>query len=115
MHKTLIRGYTLNGLFFAQTDDTVRDNNNFSYNNISFNKNGNLIVGLYNNNEIILLNSYNLKGRFLKRLVDKNEKMVHNGSKWLEYDSSSKEFCITYDNECKILTVCDEEQRMFDL
>ena len=114
LHKTLIRGYTLNGLFFAQTDDTVRDNNNFSYNNISFNKNGNLIVGLYNNNEIILLNSYNLKGRFLKRLVDKNEKMVHNGSKWLEYDSSSKEFCITYDNECKILTVCDEEQRMFD-
>ena len=117
IHKTLIRGYTLNGLFFAQTDDSENDNKNLFYNNISFNKNGNLIVGLYNNKnniEFILLDAYNLKGTVQKRIFDKNDKKNINGNKWLEYDSSTKEFIITFDNECKILTVCDEEQKIFD-
>ena len=102
----------MNGLFFAQTDDSENDNKNLFYNNISFNKNGNLIVGLYNNKnniEFILLDAYNLKGTVQKRIFDKNDKKNINGNKWLEYDPSTKEFIITFDNECKILTVCDEE------
>ena len=115
LHKTIIRGYTLNGLFFAQTDEynTGRGNNDLSYNNISFNKNWNLIVGLYNFNEILLLNSFNLKVRCQHRIVE-DDKNKHYGSKWLEYDTASREFIILYDNEYQIITLSEEKQNMFD-
>ena len=108
LHKTIIRGYTLNGLFFAQTDEynTGRGNNDLSYNNISFNKNWNLIVGLYNFNEILLLNSYNLKVRYQYRILE-DDKNKHYGSKWLEYDTASSEFIVLYDNEYQILTLSE--------
>jgi len=115
LHKTIIRGYTLNGLFFAQTDEynTDRGNNDLSYNNISFNKNWNLIVGLYNFNEILLLNSFNLKIRYQYRILE-DDKNKHYGSKWLEYDTASSEFIVLYDNEYQILTLSEEKQNMFD-
>jgi len=112
--KSKIRGYTLNGLFFAETDEYVIGvgNNDISYNNISFNKNWNLIVGVYNFDEILLLNSYNLKVKCQKRLG--TEKDNHLGNKWLEYISSTKEFIILYDDECQIKYLNEEEQNIFD-
>ena len=112
--KTKIRGYTLNGLFFAETDENITGvgNNDFSFNNISFNKNWNLIVGVYNYDEILLLNSYNLKVKFQKRL--ENRKNNHYGNNWIEYNSSTKEFIILYDNECHIKSLIEEEKNIFD-
>ena len=111
--KTKIRGYTLNGLFFAETDENITGvgNNDFSFNNISFNKNWNLIVGVYNYDEILLLNSYNLKVKFQKRL--ENRKNNHYGNNWIEYNSSTKEFIILYDNECHIKSLIEEEKNKF--
>ena len=74
--KTVIRGYTLNGLFFAESDKNINGegNNVLSFNSISFNSNWNLIVGLYNFNGMILLNSYDLKAKFQKRFVESKNK-----------------------------------------
>ena len=113
IQKTVIRGYTLNGLFFAETDMHIKgtEDSSLSFNSISFNKNWNLIVGLYNFNQIILLNSYDLKAKPNKRFVD--DKNKHYGTKYVEYDPISKEFLILYDNECKIITL-NEEKDIFD-
>ena len=114
IQKTVIRGYTLNGLFFAESDIHIKgiEDNSLSFNSISFNKNWNLIVGSYNFNEIILLNSYDLKDKNKKKrfVEDKNK---HYGTKYVEYDSINKEFIVLYDNECKILTL-NQEKEIFD-
>ena len=109
MHKSIIRGYTLNGLFFAQTVEYKDDD--FSYSNISFNKNWNLIVGLYYYNVILLLNSYDLKVKY-NYIID--EKNSHKSCKWLEYDASTKEFIILYNNQCNISQFSEEIQAWFD-
>ena len=114
LRRTIIRGYTLNGLFFAQTDEFNTGNGSYDlYNNISFNKNWNLIVGLYNF-KIILFNSYNLKPKCQKSIFEEDTKNKHKEIKWLEYDSSRKEFIILYNNECQIMSFTDDEQNMFD-
>jgi hypothetical protein len=109
MNKSIIRGYTLNGLFFAQTAEYKDDD--FSYSNISFNKNWNLIVGLYYYNVILLLNSYDLKVKY-KYIID--EKNCHKSCKWLEYDASTKEFIILYNNQCNITQFSEDIQAWFD-
>ena len=109
MHKSIIRGYTLNGLFFAQTVEYKDDD--FSYSNISFNKNWNLIVGLYYYNVILLLNSYDLKVKY-NYIID--EKNSHKSCKWLEYDASTKEFIILYNNQCNISQFSEDIQAWFD-
>jgi WD40 repeat protein len=106
---TRIRGYTLNGLFFAQTDVQ-----NLIYTNISFNKNWNIIAGVYNYNAVILLNSFNLKVLYQRRFLEENKTNKHLTIKWLEYVPTSKEFIILYDDECQIMTLKDEEQKIFD-
>ena len=106
---TRIRGYTLNGLFFAQTDVQ-----NLIYTNISFNKNWNIIAGVYNYNAVILLNSFNLKVQYQKRFLEENKTNKHIDVKWLEYVPTSKEFIILYNDECQIMTLKEEEQKLFD-
>lgn len=106
--KTVIRGYTLNGLFFAESDKNINGEGN---NVLSFNSNWNLIVGLYNFNRMILLNSYDLKAKFQKRFVESKNK--HYGTKYVEYDRLTKEFLILYENECKIISL-NEDKDIFD-
>ena len=106
---TKIRGYTLNGLFFAQTDIQ-----SLIFTNISFNKNWNIIAGVYNYNAAILLNSFNLKVQYQKRFLEENKANKHLDIRWLEYIPSSKEFIILYDDECQIMTLKGEEQKLFD-
>ena len=55
--NTFINGYTVNGLFFAQKENNEEKN---YYNNININYKGNLIVGLYDKNIIMKLNSFDL-------------------------------------------------------
>ena len=80
-----IRGYTLNGLFFAQTEYNGRDD--LFYNNIIINKNGNLIVGLYNQNKILQLKSNDLTVRKAMD-IKKKGKADNLGTKWIEFDDA---------------------------
>ena len=100
--ETIIRGYTLNGLFFAQTENN--ENEKMYYNNIIINKNGNLLVGLYNDNKILKLNSFNLKIRAEKDVLITS----YIGNKWIEFDSSNNCFIILYDNLYHFVFIDDE-------
>ena len=104
--STFIRGYTLNGLFFAQTENNDNDNV-YYFNNMIINKNGNVIVGLYNQNKILKLNSFDLKIRKEKILKAENQL----GTKWIEYDSSNNSFITLYDEECTIINPNEEESK----
>ena len=104
--NVFIRGYTLNGLFFAQTESN-ESNENLKYNNIIINKNGNLLVGLYNDNKILKLNSFDLKIREEKEIPVTN----HIGNKWIEFDDLNNCFTILYDNECQFYFIDDENER----
>ena len=103
--NTFIRGYTLNGLFFAQTENNEEEK--IFYNNIIINKNGNLLVGLHNYNKIVKLNSFDLKIRDEKEILTAK----HNGNKWIEFDSSNNCFIILFDNECLFYFINDDNER----
>ena len=97
--KTFIRGYTLNGLFFAQTTNEE----NIYYNNIVINKEGNLFVGAYNKDIIYKLNSFDLKINEQELIQKSND-----GNKWLEIDYSNNAFIILYDRECRFIPISDK-------
>ena len=107
-----IRGYNLNGLFFAQTDPKIcRDNKSIiQFNNISFSKNSNLVVGSYNSDKIYILESYDLKLIYVKEIKNKNKSKAP-GNKMVEYYESLGEFYVLYDNEVNISTFKDEEEQ----
>ena len=120
-----IRGYNLNGLFFAQTDPKKftkkTHNSRLLFNNISFAKNGNIIVWCYNWKKIMVLNAWNLMPIWNKNLErDKKEKEEiknnrDNIIKWLEYNNNSKEFYMLYDNKFVVEILKEkEEQKLFD-
>ena len=96
--KTFIRGYTLNGLFFAQTEN----NDNAAYNNIVISKDGNLIVGDYNINQIYKLNSFDLKIRNIENL---DTLPSDNGTIWIEVDYSNNSFIALYKKICKFIPI----------
>ena len=107
-----IRGYTLNGLFFAQTEYNGRDD--LFYNNIIINKNGNLIVGLYNQNKILQLKSNDLTVRKAMD-IKKKGKADNLGTKWIEFDDSSNSFIIVFNDECQINFINeDKEKQIFN-
>ena len=57
-----IRGYNLNGIFFAQSDKKFFIEGNYlMFNNFSFTKYSNLIVGFYNSEKLFVLNAGDLK------------------------------------------------------
>ena len=91
--NTFIRGYTLNGLFFAQTEN----NEKAFYNNIVMSKDGNLIVGAYNMNKIYKLNSFDLNIRDIEELEPKNANI---GTKWIEVDFANNTFIALYEKNC---------------
>ena len=120
--KNFIRGYNLNGLFFAQTNPEKfikEKKEELLFNNISFTKNGNIIVWYYNWEKIMVLNAWDLLPVWTKNLKKKkkNEKNEYkkNIIKWIEYNSDLKEFYVLYDNEFVIETLKEkEEQELFD-
>ena len=109
--KSFIRGYNLNGLFFAQSEE-----NDFM--NICFTKNNNLLISFYNQDKISVFNCYDLKSAnfdlipstFVKPIKKKkNEKEIENDSLvWIEYNYNKQEFIILYEN--KIIKGCIEDK-----
>ena len=96
-----IRGYNLNGLFFAQTNPKkIIDKNKdcLQINDIYLTKNGNLIAWFYNSNEIKILSAWNL-------IPIKTKFILNNFNiKYVEYNDTTKELYILYDNEIIIET-----------
>ena len=70
--ETFIRGYNLNGIFFAHTDKTIFGAE-LRFNNFSFTKYSNLIVGFYNANQFYVLNGGILKPVWVKELEEIEE------------------------------------------
>jgi hypothetical protein len=73
--STFIRGYNLNGLFFAQTDDNIfidKNNKRLQINNISFTKSSDLIIGFYNASKYTILKESTLKPLYKSQNI-KNE------------------------------------------
>ena len=122
--KTYIRGYNLNGLFFAQTDPLLFKNGNdyLLFNNISFTKNSNLIVGFYNLNKFYILSCSNLSPLWIKEIgieegrkksIDKIKKKTNDdeiGTQMVEYNYSNGEFYILYDNKYIAMTLKEKNE-----
>ena len=94
-----IRGYNLNGLFFAQTEKVLikeEKSKNIIINNISFTKNSNLIIGFYNSKHFILLKSWDLN---VENKFDFKENKDREMIRMFIYEPSLHMFNILYDNE----------------
>ena len=117
-NNNFIRGYNLNGLFFAQTDPLYfKDQKiNLLFNNISFTKNSNLVIGFFNSDKLYVLNASNLKPLWIKDIKKYIEKKQKNEIKMIDYNFKNEEFYILYENEFIIMTFKDKkEQKEFDL
>ena len=100
--STFIRGYNLNGLFFAQTDDNIfidKNNKRLQINNISFTKNSDLVVGFYNSNKYTQLKASTLIPIDKPQNIKNEGNIVYYGTNWMEYNYSLKEFYFLYGNE----------------
>ena len=105
--KSFIRGYNLNGLFFAQSEEDY-------YMNICFTKNSNLFVSRYNQNDIQIFNCYDLQAnncsinvpKFVENversLIKNNNNVVIGGKNesliWNDYDSNNHELVLLFKN-----------------
>ena len=116
-NKSFIRGYNLNGLFFAQSDE-----NDFM--NICFTKNSNLLVSFYEQEQISVLKCYDLKiddfdlktSEFLQNNKSKKDKKDKKADflVWFDYNYKEKEFILLFENQ--IIKGCleVEKQLKFD-
>ena len=108
-----IRGYNLNGLYFAQTDKNLRkdsQNKKMIINNFSFTKNSNLVIGFYYQSKYILLNSWDLN---INKTYNLEGIKKREGLNMIIYDYSIDAFNILYENEF-IRTVLNEENTTKD-
>ena len=117
--KSFIRGYNLNGLFFAQTDQIFfKDNKEFlEINNLSFTKYSNLVVGFYNSTKIFVLNAGMLSPIWMKELEgkeegkkDKKEKIQEKGNINVEFNSNNGEFHILKEHEIIFTSINDKSK-----
>ena len=115
----IIRGYTMNGLFFAQNNSKqfiINQNRNkhLYINNISFTKNSNILVGFYNSNEISLLSASDLNPIWSDDLYNgENMSKNNEGTRWLEYSCSTREFVVLFKNEFQVMTLKNVKDQMF--
>ena len=117
--KSFIRGYNLNGLFFAQTEEE-------DFMNICFTKNGNLLTSYYNKNEIKVINCYDLKLAELEELkigdffkINKNNKKIKDNSNnhfliWFDYNCNSREFILLFE-EIIIKAIIEDTEKQIKL
>ena len=114
---SFIRGYNLNGLFFKQSEEDY-------FMNICFTKNYNLLVSYYNQNEIKILNCYDLAETssefYLNKLVEECEKLNNKIERkgycyesdslvWNDYDFRNHEFILLFKNKIVRGNFKDEE------
>jgi len=101
-NNTFIRGYNLNGLFFAQTDDNIfidKNNKRLQVNNISFTKSSDLIIGFYNASKYTILKASTLMPIYKSNNIKNEDNINYYGINWIEYDYLLKEFYLLYDSE----------------
>ena len=111
--KSFIRGYNLNGIIFAQSEEN-------DYMSICFTKNNNLLVSFYNLDKISILNCYDLKiadfdlkvSEFLKNLNKKKKEENKNSDNliWLNYYYNNQEFILLFED--KIIKSCIKSQEL---
>ena len=102
--NTFIRGYNLNGLYFSQAES------NKFYNNISFTKYSNLIVGYYNSDNIEILSASSLIKLWEKKIQNDDPKPEIKGTQFLEYNYNYGEFYILYKNEFITMFLKDKDE-----
>jgi WD40 repeat protein len=116
--KSFIRGYNLNGLFFAQTEED-------EYMNICFTKNCSLLVSCYNKDKFYILNSYDLQNvKFDLKISEFTENIVNNKNKkkkeeknnniliWMEYNYKNQEFTLLFDDKIIVGCIQDKEKQL---
>ena len=121
--RTFIRGYNLNGLFFAQTDqeDFKNDNENLLFNYFSFTKYSNLIAGFYNSNNIFVLNGGTLSPIWYSELEEKEEGKKEKkekvkdikkeiGSKIIEFNPNNGDFYVLKESEVIISSIKEKSK-----
>ena len=121
--KTFIRGYNLNGIFFAQTDQNEfkNENGDLLFNYFSFTKYSNLIAGFYNSNNVYVLNGGTLTPIWDNELEEKEEGKKEKkekakdikkeiGSKLLEFNPINGDFYMLKENEIIISTIKEKSK-----
>ena len=116
--KSFIRGYNLNGLFFAQTDED-------EYMNICFTKNCSLLVSCYNKDQFYILNCYDLLkikyelkiSEFTENIINKNkkkkeEKKEDNFLIWMDYNYRNQDFTLLFDDKIIVGCIQDKEKQL---
>ena len=124
IQKTFIRGYNLNGIFFAQTNQEEFKNNNnedLLINHFSFTKYSNLIAGFYNSNNVYVLNGGTLTPIWDSELEEKEEGKKEKkektkdvkkeiGSKLLEFNPSNGDVYMLKESEIIISTIKEKSK-----
>ena len=119
--KTFIRGYNLNGIFFAQTnqEEFKNENGDLLFNYFSFTKYSNLIAGFYNSNNVCILNGGTLTPIWDNELEEKEEgkkekkeKDIKNeiGNKLLEFNPNNGDFYMLKESEIIISTIKEKSK-----
>ena len=117
-----IRGYNLNGIFFAQTEDMLFEDN-LQINNFSFTKYSNLIVGFNNSDKFFVLNAGVLTPIWITELEKKDEEKKEKKSKKeklkekineeienkiVEFNSNNGEFYVLKEQEVIFTSINDK-------
>ena len=114
--NTFIRGYNLNGLFFAQSDEQNfidnKSNNRLLINNISFTKNSNLVVGFYYSDKYSILEPWGLTPVIKSQIIKNSNKMEFSGIQLVEFDHKIGAFYILYNNEFYINSSIEELKKL---
>ena len=115
--NNFIRGYNLNGIFFAQTDQMMFEEN-AQINNFSFTKYGNLIISFYNSNKFWVVNAGILSPIWIKELEEKEEGKKEKkekskipkeiGNRMVEFNCENGEFYILKEHEIIFTSINDK-------
>ena len=116
--KSFIRGYNLNGLFFAQTGED-------EYMNICFTKNCSLLVSFYNKDEFYILNCYDLQkvkyelkiSEFKENIINKSKKKKEDKKEnnfliWMDYNYRNQDFTLLLDDKIIVGCIQDKEKQL---
>ena len=119
--STFIRGYNLNGIFFAQTDQMFFTDNkeNLIFNNFSFTRYCNLITGFYNSNKIFVICGGALTPKRCTDIEEKEEGKKDKkekgkdikkriGNNLVEFNYNNGEFYVLKDNEISFTSIIDK-------
>ena len=123
--KSFIRGYNLNGLYFAQSEEN-------DYMNMCFTKNSNLLVSIYYQEKVLIFNCYDLmpykiknnnRNKHLSLMLseflnnkNKNKKskkdVIENYLVWFDYNYKSQAFILLFENKIIKCSIENQEKKI---